>query len=100
MAVPVMVLSVTVRSQASAHVAPGSKWSVHVFSCGLWALILSGECAELVRYTSGDFLPMLAAARAQQLRACVDAYVAETHRSDVCDPDAVASLACAVAFVE
>ena len=37
---------------------------------------------------------------AASLRACVDAYVAETHRSDVCDPDAVASLACAVAFVE
>ena len=37
---------------------------------------------------------------AASLRACVDAYVAETHRSDVCDPDALASLACAVAFVE
>ena len=37
---------------------------------------------------------------AASLRACVDAYVAETHRKDVCDPVAVASLACAVAFVE
>ena len=37
---------------------------------------------------------------AASLRACVDAYVAETHRKDVCDPAAVASLACAVAFVE